>query len=86
NMVTDAYGRGAVSVTELIDAQDTALEANLAAADAKYSFLIDFVDVLRAMSEFDILLDPLSREAWHDRVDDWFLTHGSFNRPPGTER
>ncbi|HSD70657.1 MAG TPA: TolC family protein [Woeseiaceae bacterium] len=86
NMVTDAYGRGAVSVTELIDAQDTALEANLAAADAKYSFLIDFVDVLRAMSEFDILLDPLSREAWHDRVDDWFLTHAPLNRLQGTER
>ncbi len=86
NMVTDAYGRGAVSVTELIDAQDTALESNLAAADAKYSFLIDFVDVLRAMSEFDILLDPLSREEWHDRVDDWFLTHPTANRPPGTQR
>lgn len=86
NMVTDAYGRGAVSVTELIDAQDTALEANLAAADAKYSFLIDFVDVLRAMSEFDILLDPLTRQTWYERVDSWFLTHAPANRPLGTER
>jgi outer membrane protein TolC/ABC-type uncharacterized transport system substrate-binding protein len=86
NMVTDAYGRGAVSVTELIDAQDTALESNLAAADAKYSFLIDFVDVLRAMSEFDILLDPLASQAWHDRVDNWFLTHVPAKRPLDTER
>ncbi len=74
-MVTDAYARGVVSVTELIDAQDTALSAGLAAADATYTFLIDFVAVLRAMSEFEILLDPDSREAWYRRVDDWFRSH-----------
>jgi outer membrane protein len=74
-MVTDAYARGVVSVTDLIDAQDTALSAGLAAADAKYTFLIDFVAVLRSMSEFEILLDPGSREAWYRRVDDWFRSH-----------
>jgi outer membrane protein len=74
-MVTDAYARGIVSVTDLIDAQDAALSAGLAAADAKYTFLIDFVAVLRSMSEFEILLDPGSREAWYGRVDDWFRTH-----------
>jgi outer membrane protein len=74
-MVTDAYARGVVSVTELIDAQEAALSAGLAAADAKYTFLIDFVSVLRSMSEFEILLDPASREAWYRRVDDWFRSH-----------
>jgi outer membrane protein len=83
-MVTDAYARGAVSVTELIDAQDAALDAGLAAADARYSFLGDFVDVLRAMSEFDLLLDPDSREAWYGRVDEWFRTHESAT--PGQGR
>jgi outer membrane protein TolC/ABC-type uncharacterized transport system substrate-binding protein len=76
-MVTDAYARGAVSITDLIDAQDTALSAGLAAADAKYGFLTDFVGVLRAMSEFEILLDPSSREAWLKRVEEWFATHPS---------
>ena len=74
-MVSDAYARGAVSVTDLIDAQDAALSAGLAAADAKYSFLIDFVSVLRAMSEFDVLLDPESRESWYRRVDEWFRNY-----------
>jgi hypothetical protein len=64
-----------VTVTDLIDAQDTALSSGLAAADAKYSFLIDFISVLRSMSEFEILLDPASREAWYRRVDDWFRNH-----------
>jgi outer membrane protein TolC len=75
SMVTDAYARGVVSVTELIDAQDTALSSGLAAADATYTFLIDFIDVLRSMSQFGILLDPDSREAWYRSVDDWFRTH-----------
>jgi outer membrane protein len=75
SMVTDAYARGIVSVTDLIDAQDTALISGLAAADAKYTFLIDFVSVLRSMSEFEILLDPASREDWYRRVDEWFRTH-----------
>jgi outer membrane protein len=74
-MVGDAYARGAVSVTDLIDAQEAALSAGLAATDAKYGFLIDFVNVLRTMGEFEILLDPASREARYGRVENWFRTH-----------
>lgn len=73
--VTEAYARGAVSVTDLIDAQEAALSAGLAATDAKYGFLIDFVGVLRSMGEFEILLDPASREAWYTRVETWFREH-----------
>ncbi len=70
--VTEAYARGAISVTELIDAQDAALSAGLGATDAKYGFLIDFVNVLRSMGEFELLLDPASRDAWYGRVEEWF--------------
>ena len=73
--VTDAYARGAVSVTDLIDAQETALLAGLSATDAKYGFVTDFVQVLRSMGEFEILLDPASREAWYARVETWFREH-----------
>jgi outer membrane protein len=76
-MVSDAYARGAVSVTDLIDAQEAALSAGLAATDAKYGFMIDFVNVLRAMGDFEILLDPASREGWYGRVDEWFRAHPS---------
>ena len=70
--VTDAYARGAVSVTDLIDAQETSLISGLSATDAKYGFMTDFVNVLRSMGEFEILLDPASREAWYARVETWF--------------
>jgi len=51
------------------------LSAGLAATDAKYGFLVDFVGVLRAMGDFDLLLDPASREAWYTRVETWFREH-----------
>jgi outer membrane protein TolC len=80
-MVRDAYAKGALSVTDLVDAQDASLEAELAAAEAKYTFLIDFTAVLRATGSFDMLLDPASRQSWFERVDAWFREHAS--RPPG---
>jgi outer membrane protein len=73
--VTDAYARGAVSVTDLIDAQETALLNGLSATDAKYGFMTDFINVLRSMGDFEILLDPASREAWYSRVEAWFREH-----------
>jgi outer membrane protein len=73
--VSEAYARGAVSVTDLIDAQETALTAGLSATDAKYGFMTDFVNVLRSMGDFEILLDPASREVWFTRVENWFREH-----------
>jgi outer membrane protein len=81
-MVSDAYARGAVPITDLIDAQDTSLGADLAAADAKYVFLNDFVNVLRATSEFDILLEPSARAAWLSRVETWFASHSMNTTSP----
>ena len=49
--------------------------SGLAATDAKYGFMTDFVNVLRSMGEFEILLDPASREAWYARVETWFREH-----------
>jgi outer membrane protein len=81
--VTDAYARGAVSVTDLVDAQDAALGAGLAAADAKFGFLVDFVGVLRAMAEFEVLLDPASRDAWLAEIDEWVANRAAVARLQG---
>jgi outer membrane protein TolC len=76
-MVTDAYVRGIVSVTELIDAQEAALSADLAAAQAKYGFLVDFIDVLRAMGDFSVLTEPATRLQWYEKVNQWFTQSGA---------
>ena len=75
----DAYARGLITVTDLISAQDAFLDADLARAQAKYGFLIDFVTTLRALGNFDLLLDPESRARWYDSIDRWFQEHRSAN-------
>ena len=70
-LVTEAYGAGAVSVTDLIDAQNAALSAELRAVDARYAYLIDVVDVLRATADFSLLIDPGSTEAWFQEVESY---------------
>ncbi len=75
-LVTEAYAQGVVSVTDLIDAQDAALAADLRAADAQYAYLIDVVDILRATSDFSVLLEPGRVESWYQEVEDYFEGQG----------
>ncbi|MCB9746035.1 MAG: TolC family protein [Alphaproteobacteria bacterium] len=49
-LVGQAYAAGAVSIVELLDAQDAALQARLGAADARWSFLLDHLELLRAVN------------------------------------
>ena len=70
-LVTDAYRTGAVTVTELIDAQNAALAADLRAVDARYAYLIDVVDILRATGDFTLLVDPGRTETWFQDVESY---------------
>jgi outer membrane protein len=76
NKVADAYARGVVSITDLISAQDASLNADLAQAQATFTFLTDFTDTLRVSNSFDVLLDPQTRAPWYEAVDTWFDAHG----------
>ena len=42
-LVSDAYARGAVSILDLLDAQNAALNAEQLLANAIYDFLIDLI-------------------------------------------
>ena len=75
-LVTDAYAQGVVSVTDLIDAQDAALAADLSAADAQYAYLIDVVDILRSTSDFSVLLEPGRVETWYQEIEEYFEARG----------
>ena len=61
-LVADAYARGAVTIIELLDAQDASLTADAAAADSLYRYLTTIMAVQRAAGGFDFLLDPGERE------------------------
>lgn len=75
-LMTDAYSRGAVAVISLIDAQQAALNADVSAADATYTFLTDLMRVERAAGEFHFFRSPSAREGWIERLDAFFRAAG----------
>lgn len=76
DIVIDAYATGSASITELNDAQDAALTAELAAAQARYRFMLDYVQILRAVADFDVLLMPDGIERWYQDIHAYFLERG----------
>ena len=67
-LVSDAYARGAASITALIDAQTSALNAAESAANAVHEFLLDLLQVERATGAFGSLQQPEQRQAFLDRL------------------
>lgn len=72
SLVIDAYSKGVVSITDLIDAQDASLAANLSAVEAQYSFMIDWVEIQRAVANFDLLLTEDGFEFWYQALDEYY--------------
>lgn len=82
-LVSDAYARGAVSILEVLDAQNAALNANLQTANAAYDFLIDLFQGQRAVNRFDFFLTAAERSAWTARLAAWLEARGlSTPQPP----
>ncbi len=76
DLVSDAYSRGAARQVDLLDAQNTAVLAEFDGANAVYNFLIDFADVERAVSRFQIFGTPEDRDAFFARLNDYLLNAG----------
>ena len=60
-LVVDAYGEGALDILQLLDAQSSALQSEEAAANAVYNFLVDLLNLNRAVGSFEIFLGPEER-------------------------
>ena len=67
-LVGDAYSQGLVSIIDLIDAQNAALVADLSAATAVYDFLVDWVEVERAVGRFSLFMTADGRNDFFDRL------------------
>jgi outer membrane protein TolC len=80
-LVTDAYGRGVVSIIELLDAQNAALVAEQKAAGAVFEFLSDLMKVHRAVGRFDFFQSAAQREAWFDELKAYFKAAGAAGPP-----
>jgi outer membrane protein TolC/ABC-type uncharacterized transport system substrate-binding protein len=68
DLVADAYGRGAVSIIDLLDAQNAAFVAEEAAGNAVHDFLLDLMRVERAAGSFTLFTPPPERQAYLDRL------------------
>jgi outer membrane protein TolC len=71
-LVRDAYSRGVETIIVLLDAQNTALLADLDAATVFYGFLIDLMRSQRAAGRFDYFASDQDREAFLQRLDAYF--------------
>lgn len=83
-LVADAYARGVVSILDLLDAQNAVLSAELAAANAVYDFFIDLLRVERVTSRFYSLEARDERNAWLQRLGEYFAARGltPWSPPP----
>ncbi len=71
-LVQDQYAKGAVNLTALIDAQDAALEAQLAEAEARFTFLIDLARLFRAAGDFSLFFEPAAQTTWLDQINNFY--------------
>jgi len=71
-LVVDQYSRGAVDIIKLLNSQNAALTATESAANAVYEFLIDLMNIQRAVGKFDYFLYEEDRAAWFDRLRSFF--------------
>lgn len=71
-LINDSYARGAVDLITLLDAQSVALQADLAAADAVYAFLLDLMETERSVGAFTVFADADGRRQWLADLEAWF--------------
>ena len=67
-LVTDSYAKGVVSVIDLLDAQNASLQADEAAANAVYDFLIDVMNMQRSVGQFDFMLPDAQRDQTAEQI------------------
>lgn len=67
-LVQDLYSKGRVSIVDLTDAQNAALNADLAALNSEYEFILSVLRTERAVGKFTILNTPQEQAAFLQRL------------------
>lgn len=76
----DAYGRGLISIVDLIDVQKAAAQSQLSEANSVYEYLLDYLQVSRANGIFLFLLSGEEKTNLMSRL----LQHMVTNAPDET--
>lgn len=70
-LVTDSYAKGLVSIIDLLDAQNAGRQADEAASNAVYDFLIDIMNMQRSVGLFEFMLSDAEKQAWSAQLKDY---------------
>jgi len=76
NVVQDAYARGAVSILDLLDAQNAALISQELAENAVFDFIIDLMSVERAVGKFYLQLSEEEAQEYLQRLEAFYVERG----------
>lgn len=71
-LVKDAYAKGVANSTDLLDAQNAALTAEQASANAMYDFFLQLMRFQRAASNFDFFIDASDRKDFYQRLEAFY--------------
>ncbi len=69
DIITESYTNGSLSILSLLDAQNSALQADQIAANALYDFFLDYVSLERAVGAVDMLMTKAERMEFLQRLD-----------------
>jgi outer membrane protein TolC len=76
DLVVDSYSQGLLNITQLLDAQNAALVTSEAEANSIYQFLIDLMELERAIGTSYLLHSREKREVFFNRLSDYFERAG----------
>ncbi len=71
-LVADAYGRGVVSIIDLLDAQNAMLVSDESASNAVFAFLVDVLRVQRASGSFNLLKSEDELDKWQEALEAFY--------------
>lgn len=80
-LVTDSYSRGVVSIIDLLDAQNSAVTADLDAANSEFNFLIDLMTLQRSVTNIGFLMSAPERDLWFQRLEQFFAEKTPRSKP-----
>ena len=75
-LITDSYERGTKSIIDLLDAQNQTLVSDEQAANSGFNFLVDLMNLQRAVGQSDLIVDEKKREDWQRRFRDFARERG----------
>jgi outer membrane protein TolC len=71
-LVQDAYSKGTVTITQLLDAQNAAIAGQLNSATAIYVFLIDLLNMERVTGSFYMLMTDEEKSNYTNQLISFF--------------